>query len=431
MDQAQTVVSRKIFLPALLFTGAVLLFLIANRASYKGYFMDDDLNTLSWAKNGDVPLYLYWLVTPRFHPQNFRPVGGFYYRILGGVFGLTYPPYVAALHLLHFCNVIVLYLILRRLKLAPVASGAGALFFMFNVATLEIYWKPMYVYDLLCATFCLLTILLYIRGNWILGLITFWLAYKSKEMAVMLPLALGCFEFLLGQRSWKRLIPYFVISLTFGLQGVLLNPNKDNDYTLHFTLGTIWTGLRFYSSQLFFIPLLVLVAAFLLRNRTVNFGLSTAAALLFPMLVLPGRQFAVYWYVPLIGIAIVVATLSSPVPRWLLVSFFLFWFPFNYAMLRRERKAILAAADANRSYVAAVAGFAQQHPKIQVVGYHGRPQEMHDWGIEGTVHLLFGNAAHLFEASSQEFEQARAKAPTAVIHWQPDGNVWVQGALGP
>src|SRR5580704_9203913 len=94
---------------AVFFVLALVLFLIANRASYKGYFMDDDLNTLSWAKNGEVPVFLYWLVTPQFHPLNFRPVGAFYYRILGGVFGLQYPPYVAVLHVIHFCNVIVLY----------------------------------------------------------------------------------------------------------------------------------------------------------------------------------------------------------------------------------------------------------------------------------------------------------------------------------
>jgi hypothetical protein len=78
---------RRLPLTALFFVIAALLFLIANRASYKGYFMDDDLNALSWAKSGDVPVFLYWLVLPRFHPDNFRPVGAFYYCVFGGLFG--------------------------------------------------------------------------------------------------------------------------------------------------------------------------------------------------------------------------------------------------------------------------------------------------------------------------------------------------------
>jgi hypothetical protein len=411
---------------AVFFVLAVALFLIANRASYKGYFMDDDLNTLSWAKNGNVPLYLYWLASPRFHPENFRPVGGFYYRILGGLFGLDYPPYVAVLHVIHFCNVILFYMILLRLKLPPIASGAGALFFMFNVATLDIYWKPMYVYDLLCGTFCLLTLLLYIRGNWILGLLSFWLAYKSKEVAVMLPLGLLAYELLMGHRNWKRLLPFFLISLNFGLQGLLLNPNKGNDYSFRFTFGALWKDWTYYSSALFFAPYLLLLAAIFLRDRRMNFGLITMVAALFPMLVLPGRQFAAYWYVPLIGAGIMVAALAARVPRWYLVSFFVLWFAFNYAMLRPKRKAILAASDANRVYVAAVAGFAPEHPRIQVVGYDGRPPEMQEWGIEGTVHLFFGNTAKLYPASSPDFENAKTKAPAAVIHWRADGHVWVQ-----
>jgi hypothetical protein len=417
--------------PAVFFAIAAGLFLIANRASYKGYFMDDDLNTLSWAKNGDVPTFLSWLVSPRFHPENFRPVGAFYYRIFGGLFGLRYPPYVAALHVIHFCNVIVLYLILRRLKISPIASGAGTLFFMFNVATLDIYWKPMYVFDLLCGTFCLFTLLLYIRGKWILGLVTFWLAYKSKEVAVMLPLALLAYELLEGQKNWKRLIPYFVISLNFGLQGLLLNPNKNNEYAMHFTFDTIWKSWSYYSTELFFMPYLLLLTAILLRDRRIYFGLITTLVLLFPMLLLPGRQFAAYWYVPLIGVGIMAAILAARAPQWALVGFFVVWLAFNYTVLRQKRRAILATADANRLYVAAVSDFARDHSEIQVVGYDGRPPEMHEWGIEGAVHIFLGNAAQLYPVSSPEFESARTKAPAAVIHWQPDGQVWVQRALGP
>ena len=414
---------------ALFFGLAAGLFLIANRASYKGYFTDDDLNALSWARTGDVSFFLHWLVMPLFHPENFRPVGAFYYRILGGSFGLEYPPYVAALHLIHFCNVIVLYLVLRRLKLPPLPSGAGALFFFFCVATLDIYWKPMFVYDLLCGTFCLLTMLLYIRGNWILGLITFWLAYKSKEVAVMLPLALLAYELLEGQKNWKRLIPYFVISLNFGLQGVLLNPNKDNAYALHFTPGTIWSSLTYYSSALFFLPYALLLAAILTKDRRIYFGLLATVILLFPMLVLPGRQFAAYWYVPLMGIGIAAAALALRAPRWALVSFFIVWFGLNYAVLREKRRGILAAADANRVYVAAVADFARKNPDVQVVGYEGSPPEMHEWGIEGAVHIFLGNAAHLYPAGSPDFQEAAAKVPAAIIHWQPDGKVRVQRAF--
>src|ERR1700694_5569629 len=95
---------RRLPLPAVFFAIAAGVFLIAKRASYKGDCMDDDWNTLSWARNGDVSTFLSWLVSPRFHPENFRPVGAFYYRIFGGRFGLRYPPYVAGVDVIHICN---------------------------------------------------------------------------------------------------------------------------------------------------------------------------------------------------------------------------------------------------------------------------------------------------------------------------------------
>jgi hypothetical protein len=127
----------------------------------------------------------------------------------------------------------------------------------------------------------------------------------------------------------------------------------------------------------------------------------------------------------LIGVGIIAATLAARAPRWALASFFAVWLAFNYAMLREKRRAILAAADANRIYVAAVIDFAREHPEIQVVGYDGRPPEMHVWGIEGAVHLSLGNGAQLYPASSPEFESARMKAPAAIVRCQPDGRVSV------
>jgi hypothetical protein len=200
---------------------------------------------------------------------------------------------------------------------------------------------------------------------------------------------------------------------------------------MHFTFDTIWKSWSYYSAVLFFVPYLLILAAILLRDRRIYFGLITTLVLLFPMLVLPGRQFAAYWYVSLIGVGIIAASLATRAPRWTLAGFFVIWFAFNYAVLREKRRVILAAADANRVYVAAVSDLARENPDIQLVGYDGRPPEMHEWGIEGAVHIFLGNAAQLYPASSPEFESARTKAPAAIIHWQPDGQVWVQRALGP
>ena len=45
----------------------------------------------------------------------------------------------------------------------------------------------------------------------------------------MLPMILTCYEIWFGQRRWKPLAPFFLASLCFGIQSILLNPNHDNE----------------------------------------------------------------------------------------------------------------------------------------------------------------------------------------------------------
>ena len=52
----------------------VILFLVANRGAYKGYFQDDDLDNLFWTPHVDTIDYLTGLVSPVFSRKNFRPV---------------------------------------------------------------------------------------------------------------------------------------------------------------------------------------------------------------------------------------------------------------------------------------------------------------------------------------------------------------------
>ena len=59
----------------------------------------------------------------------------------------------------------------------------------------------MYAFDLFCATFCLLSLLCWIKRRWVLSFLAFWLAYKSKELAVMLPAILACYELWFGKRQ--------------------------------------------------------------------------------------------------------------------------------------------------------------------------------------------------------------------------------------
>jgi hypothetical protein len=359
-----------------LFLCACLLFLIANRGAYKGYFQDDELDNLSFTQQIPGLDFFTPLLLPRYFENNFRPVGHLFYHWMGQAAGLNFQAYIAAIHALHLANVVLLWLLLGRLGLPTLGRVAGTLFFAFHMAAFDVYWKPMYVFDLLCCSLILLSLLTYVQGHWVVSLAAFLLAYHAKEVAIMLPVVLLGYEFLLGERRWKRLAPFFAVSLIIGVQALRFNQHKTTgDYALHFDPGSLWQCILFYSSKVFLIPYagFAVLLALLFRERRVTFGILSFCALLLPMLVLPGRLFGAYLYVPLIGLAVAAGSLAARQMRALVAIFFLLWVPWNYVNMRRLRNAALSNAPDRRTYVQALLDISKRRPDILTFIYDSGP----------------------------------------------------------
>ena len=407
------------------FLAVAVLFYFANRSAYHGYFSDDDFENLGWPTRVGNDVYYNALVTPKLEEFNFRPFAFLYYRFMGRAFKLHYGPYVVVLQIFHGLNVILLFLVLGRLGFSQVAAGAGALFYSFHAGVLEAYWKPMFVFDLICCSLCLVTLLLYVRGRWLLALIPFWLGYKSKEIAVMLPFALLAWEWLLGGRKWKRLIPYFLISLTFGVQGLWHNRSvlPGMTYALRFTPETLIRAVGFYSSAILFLPylwVLLLCLPWLVRDRRLYVGMSLMVAIFIPLLFLPGRMNSVYAYAPLTGLAIALAAIASRTPRWTIALFFVLWFPLNYAMMRDKRRVILAAGEHARWYTTGLLEYSRHVPPLKAVVYQNVPPYMGAWGVQGAIHQVFGyNVSAVWDGTRPEVQQATEEVPMAFVGYYP------------
>ena len=405
-------------LPALLLTTLIILFLIANRGAYKGYFDEDTLDNLGLARELSITDFTTGLLTPRFYPNNFRPVGHLYFRVLEQAAGLHFPPYIVSLHALHLLSVCLIYWLLRRLGLEMFGACAGALFFAFDMAVFDVFWKPMYVFDLLCGLFCLASLLLYLNDRWVVSLLAFWLAYRAKEVAIMLPFVLMVYEYMPGKRQWRRLIPFLTISAWFGLQALLTNQQRQNDYTLHFDLTSIWKCVVFYSSQIFLIPYLglAILLLFFWKDRRVLFGVWAFCLLLIPMLLLPGRLFSAYLYVPLIGLAIAFAALAESRSPAIVALFFAVWLPWNYANLRWDRKAALAKADSNRAYVSSLAKFSREVPAADTFIYNGGPISAS--GALGAIRVLYpGHAFRFGVMNDGDAGTALESRSLAILNW--------------
>jgi hypothetical protein len=407
-----------------LFLLLAVLFLIANRGAYKGYFSDDELDNISWAPAVPASVFAERLLTPTFQPGNFRPAGHLYFALAGGAFGLDFRKYVIPIHAIHLLNVWLLWMLIRRLGGTPFGAGAGAVLFAFHMAVFDVYWKPMYVFDLLCATFCLASLLLWTYGRWVLAFAAFWLAYKSKELAVMLPFVLLCYEYWLGKRHWKPLALFFVASLSFGLQGLLLNPHREGDYAFR-TEGRQWlTTLSYYSDRILLVPFGGFILAALpavVRDRRVWFGVAALALFFIPLLPLSGRLFGAYCYVPLIGAAIALSGMADRGYRVAVAIFLVAWIPYNFMHLRLNRRQALSVAEENRRYVTAVEEFARRSPEMRQFIYDGRPFALQPWGIQGALRYVYGTQeVQVAGVEDQEAQAAlRSGAPVAILAWDP------------
>jgi hypothetical protein len=198
-----------------------------------------------------------------------------------------------------------------------------------------------------------------------------------------------------------------------GTLAMIGNVHSDNAYTLRFTAAAIAKCAKFYAGHLTSIPyagFAVLGVPLMFRQKKVWFGIVMFVAMLVPMLVLPGRLFAAYLYVPLIGLAVAMSSITRPA---VVVIFFVAWFGWTYHDLRIYRAVTLQEADERRAWFEPVAEYVGTHPEQSEYIFDGSPATLRPAGIEGALTLLrYPQMTHVAPAG----EGPRNTAAT-VIEW--------------
>jgi hypothetical protein len=337
------------------------------------------------------------------------------------LFGLEYPGHVAAIQLVHLINIVLLWLLARRIKAGVIAASLGTLFFGFHMALFDVYWRPMYIFDALCATCVLTSILSYSYRRWILSFVFFWLAYKAKELAVVLPVILAAWELWLGDRRFLRLIPFFAASLSFGIQAIVASPNPDNDYTFRFTFNALQRTVPYYASRVFLMPwlgLALLILPVFVRDRRVWFGLAWACAVFAPLVFLPGRIFSAYCYLPFAGVSLAFSAIASAdlIGPGLCAAFV--WILLNLPVLRTERRAVLAQMDATRQLVRTLLNSAERLGSVKTIVYDSLPDNFHIWGLNGVLQYAHPGSDIRIETLAERSAADALRDPgVALLQW--------------
>jgi tetratricopeptide (TPR) repeat protein len=211
-------------LPILAILLVVITFITYIPALRGGFIWDDDTliteNPIIKASDG---LRRLWLTTDA---PDYYPLTGSLWWLEWRIWGDNATGYHVVNVLLHSANAMLVWMILRRLKI-PGAWLAGLVFAIHPVNVATTAWISEQK-NTLSMLFFAMSILLYLKFDekdqwrwYSLSLLAFLLALLSKSAVVMLPFVLlECVWWLHGRVRWKDWlcsVPFFVSSLVFGL----------------------------------------------------------------------------------------------------------------------------------------------------------------------------------------------------------------------
>ncbi len=190
------------------------------RAIY-GHFASDEMMNIYYYWSRSTLKLLKGLVV--FPSTYYRPMGGVYYSVLFHWFQLNPLPYHIVISSLMALNAWLVWRIARVLSGSALVAGLAALVYCYHADMALAYFAGSLIYDVLCATFWLAALSVYVSGRkggrqltWkriTAFLILYICALDAKEMAVTLPVVILVYELAFhwpgafsapGWREWVR-----------------------------------------------------------------------------------------------------------------------------------------------------------------------------------------------------------------------------------
>lgn len=394
-----------------LFIGALLL---GTFRLYKqdAYFWLDDFDNLYWVQQTSFAQTVGCVLNPFL--VTFRPVGMLCYWMLLRCFDLNPAPYHWLAWSLHTANTALVYFVLKQLTKARSGAAIGAMLFASQAAFSFIYWNFGTIFELLAAFFSFAGLLLWTseRRDWsrvLFASLLLFLAMKSKEMAVAMPLTWFIYDLFVREKkmdhqSFAHWILPGGLALSYGLARAFLMKGSTPTHAYYLSIkgSTLISGLEIYSNMLFrtnfsvqiwcTVWLACLLLVILLRSRLAFFFLSYVFVTFLPVIFLINHRFAFYWYLPFLGICGLAAMSAASIVYWIMArnpssigeaavySLFallcLGTFLFHEKVTRRERSWAKQCADEYRAFVTGLERLSPP-PHGEVIYFDSQPSNFY------------------------------------------------------
>lgn len=355
------------FLRIALLIAPVIIMAVLFHEGATAWFQQDDFAHLKLAAATRVDQLPQMMVMP-IAQGTFRPLSErLYFWSLYKSFGLNHIPFRLIAFALQSANAILLVLLLRRLTGSRRAALVGSVVWIINPClTLPMTWIA--ATNQIMLTFCVLSAFLAFvvfveQGNLrMLGVSWAFFAagFGVLETIVALPALLTLYTLLFHRERLIAAALFWIPSLAFAALHLLLIPKqRQGVYSIQLGFGTLtkslwtywnWSWLLDSEAKQFGIPPVVgvLTASLVLlgfialgfkrpANRLILFGLGWFALALGPVLPLGDHVSDYYLTLPLIGVAIAVATAFREFPKLTgvpLIAYFLLCMQFSTSYSR-------------------------------------------------------------------------------------------------
>ncbi len=287
-------------------------------------FTGDDLMNLHFHLTPSLGRLVLKNIT--FWSTEYRPMGGIFYASIYHLFGFHPFPFRLGCFALIVLNLVLLYRVCARLSGSREAGLLAALLDGYHAWFVDLYFSTGTVYELLCFGFYVGAFDLYtgIRGRdrmptrqeWALLFVLYIAALDSKELAVTLPMALGCYELLWHRhrKGWKGVwltglvtIPYVIGKLT-GAGSLVENAayRPVISWGRYFGTFRLYLNVIFYSDHFFrpfpaaLLIVLMLGGAWWLKSRPLLFAWLFILFSPLPFIFVPHYS-GFFIYLPMLG----------------------------------------------------------------------------------------------------------------------------------
>jgi hypothetical protein len=298
------------------------------------YFNLDDFNNLYWTQDLTLANMLGLIIDPRL--DYFRPAGMFWYWLMGMSSQLDPVPFHSLGLALNWANVALLALLVLAITGRALAAVLTSVVWITSPSLIDTLWWFGSIFEIVFTGLYLGATLAFLHlRDWrlktVVVVVLYFLAIRTKEMAITLPVVLLLYEVIVQRRllvDLRRRMAFYGIlaAISADVSVIKVNSMAGRDpsapYFFNLTPQTLIDDAGWYAAHLFAVSsdhqmvalsilLALVVAALIARDSVMVFGLTFAAVSIAPVIFLPNHVFAFFLYLPSIGIWLSVAQLAA------------------------------------------------------------------------------------------------------------------------